>query len=275
MSDRNISNQSTIVLQQNFILLSHLTKLDLSKNQIEELPENFGELAKLKHLDLYRNNLNHLPLSFSKLKSLKWLDLKDNPLVPRIAEAAGPCLDNKQCQECARNIVLFYTQLQQQVEKEREIREKHRQQNLLINNTTAKKQTQEKKSKKKNNKKEKLENNNCSSKIASDTIKADQNSVIQSDSSNNTKAHGKSYLFVFYVLLLVVVFIIVLFICTSLDVSQTKNIDKYVRNVWNTGIDKLPEKLRYLAIQTGKHISDIHTFTGTQISRLIEVYIKK
>lgn len=259
-------------MQKNFILLSHLTKLDLSKNQIEELPENFGDLVKLKHLDLYRNNLKHLPLSFSKLKSLKWLDLKDNPLVPGIAEIAGPCLDNKQCQECAKNIVVFYTRLQQQVEKEREIREKHRQQNLLINNTITKKQTQEKKSKKKP-KKEKPENG-LSAKTMSNTNNIKEHNITQRDVTI-TKDDKKLVSSISYISLLIFVFITVLFICTSLNLSYTKNIEEYVRSMWNTTIDKLPEQLQYVAIRTGQHINEIHTFTGNQIGRLIEVYFKK
>lgn len=260
-----------IVLQKNFIVLSHLTKLDLSKNQIEELPENFGDLVRLKHLDLYRNNLKHLPLSFSQLKSLKWLDLKDNPLVPRITEVAGPCLDNKQCQDCARKIVIFYTQLQQQVEKEKEIREKHRQQNLLINSTSTKK-AQEKKSKKKQ-KKEKSENG-VSFKMTATTNNSKENNITPCDTSI-PKVHKSLVSFVFYVLLLIFAFIMVLFICTSLKLSYTKNVEEYARDLWNISINKLPVQLQHVAVRTGQHINEIHVFMGNQISRVVEVYFKK
>lgn len=44
--------------QENFaLMLTHLIKLDLSKNQLTELPENFGELVNLRHLDLYSNEV--------------------------------------------------------------------------------------------------------------------------------------------------------------------------------------------------------------------------
>ena len=42
-------------LPPNFPLLSHITKLDLSKNGLTELPENFGSFKALKSLDLYAN----------------------------------------------------------------------------------------------------------------------------------------------------------------------------------------------------------------------------
>lgn len=85
--------------------LTRLVKLDLSKNQITNLPDNFGLLVNLKHLDLYSNKLESLPLSFGNLKSLRWLDIKDNPLMPKLAEIAGQCLNEKECQAAARNTV--------------------------------------------------------------------------------------------------------------------------------------------------------------------------
>lgn len=38
-------------------MLKHLIKLDLSKNQLQELPDDFGKLEHLQHLDLYHNKL--------------------------------------------------------------------------------------------------------------------------------------------------------------------------------------------------------------------------
>lgn len=37
-------------------------------------------------------------------QSLKWLDLKDNPLDADLAKAAGDCLDEKQCKQCASRV---------------------------------------------------------------------------------------------------------------------------------------------------------------------------
>lgn len=38
------------------------------------------------------------------VQSLKWLDLKDNPLELGLAKAAGDCLDEKQCKQCATKV---------------------------------------------------------------------------------------------------------------------------------------------------------------------------
>lgn len=96
--------------------------MDLSKNQLSCLPDELGNLTSLQHLDLYNNKLTLLPVSFSQLRvgfthsrdacvcwrfiwlrfqNLKWLDLKDNPLEPNLAKAAGDCLDERQCKQCA------------------------------------------------------------------------------------------------------------------------------------------------------------------------------
>ena len=46
-----------LFLQASFPTLIHLVKLDLSKNQLKELPVHFGDLRNLKHLDLYSNQV--------------------------------------------------------------------------------------------------------------------------------------------------------------------------------------------------------------------------
>lgn len=94
-----------LYLQDTFCTLKHLVELDLSGNQLRELPKKFGELAQLQRLDLYNNQLTSLPLDFWQLKKLKWLDLKNNPsLEPDLAKAAGTCVDEKECKECAQNV---------------------------------------------------------------------------------------------------------------------------------------------------------------------------
>lgn len=55
-------------LQPEFCTLTHLVKVDLSKNQLTCLPEDLGNLSSLQHLDLYDNKLTALPLSFSQLR---------------------------------------------------------------------------------------------------------------------------------------------------------------------------------------------------------------
>ena len=88
-----------------------MVELDLSGNQLRELPKKFGELAQLQRLDLYNNQLTSLPLDFWQLKKLKWLDLKNNPsLEPDLAKAAGTCVDEKECKECAQNVSWLATE---------------------------------------------------------------------------------------------------------------------------------------------------------------------
>lgn len=101
-------------------LLSQIVQLDLSKNQLDELPENFGQLKNLKHLDLYANKISKLPVTFAQLKNLKWLDLKDNPLVPSLAQAAGPCITPNDCALCAKKVVALLQSMESQLMRERQ-----------------------------------------------------------------------------------------------------------------------------------------------------------
>ena len=58
-------------LQDNFVsALGHIVKLDLSSNQLAELPETFGNLSLLQHLDLFDNKLTKLPVAFFKVSVL-------------------------------------------------------------------------------------------------------------------------------------------------------------------------------------------------------------
>lgn len=54
--------------QPEFCSLTHLVKVDLSKNQLTCLPDDLGNLVNLQHLDLYNNKLTILPVSFSQLR---------------------------------------------------------------------------------------------------------------------------------------------------------------------------------------------------------------
>lgn len=54
--------------QPEFCNLTHLVKVDLSKNQLTCLPDELGNLSSLQHLDLYNNKLTLLPVSFSQLR---------------------------------------------------------------------------------------------------------------------------------------------------------------------------------------------------------------
>ncbi|XP_041830641.1 leucine-rich repeat-containing protein 59 isoform X1 [Melanotaenia boesemani] len=118
----DLSCNNIITLSPEFCSLTHLVRLDLSKNQLTCLPDDLGNLVNLQHLDLYNNKLTGLPVSFSQLKSLKWLDLKDNPLEPGLAKAAGDCLDEKQCKQCALKVLQHMRAIQDEVDRAREKR---------------------------------------------------------------------------------------------------------------------------------------------------------
>ncbi|XP_076345047.1 uncharacterized protein LOC143244378 isoform X1 [Tachypleus tridentatus] len=109
-------------LPNNFATLNHIIRLDLSKNELKELPRNIGNMTRLQHLDLYGNKLTMLPLTFCRLKNLKWLDLKNNPLEPKLKAVAGDCLDEKQCQQCAKKVVSFMQSIESDLEREKQKR---------------------------------------------------------------------------------------------------------------------------------------------------------
>ncbi|XP_037319538.2 leucine-rich repeat-containing protein 59 isoform X2 [Pungitius pungitius] len=115
----DLSCNSITSLPPEFCNLTHLVKVDLSKNQLTCLPDDLGNLANLQHLDLYNNKLTVLPVSFSQLRSLKWLDLKDNPLEADLAKAAGDCLDEKQCKQCATKVLQHMRGLHDEVDRAR------------------------------------------------------------------------------------------------------------------------------------------------------------
>ncbi|XP_029383259.1 leucine-rich repeat-containing protein 59 [Echeneis naucrates] len=118
----DLSCNNITSLPPEFCNLTHLVKVDLSKNQLTCLPDDLGNLTNLQHLDLYNNKLTVLPVSFSQLRSLKWLDLKDNPLEPGLAKAAGDCLDEKQCKQCATKVLQYMRAIQEEVDRAREKR---------------------------------------------------------------------------------------------------------------------------------------------------------
>ncbi|XP_072312740.1 leucine-rich repeat-containing protein 59 isoform X1 [Eucyclogobius newberryi] len=116
----DLSCNNITMLTPEFCGLVHLVKLDLNKNHLESLPEDFGSLVNLQHLDLLGNRLSDLPVSFAQLRSLKWLDLKDNPLELSLSKAAGDCLDERQCRQCAAKVLEHMRGLQEEEEKIRQ-----------------------------------------------------------------------------------------------------------------------------------------------------------
>ncbi|KAK4302598.1 hypothetical protein Pmani_025321 [Petrolisthes manimaculis] len=117
----DLSSNELTSLPSNFAQsLGHVTRLELGSNKIKELPQNFYKLQNLRHLDLYNNQLTDLPLTFCQLPSLKWLDLKGNPLNETLKKVAGDCLNRKECEAAARNVIAHLKNLQAQIEMEKE-----------------------------------------------------------------------------------------------------------------------------------------------------------
>ncbi len=99
--------------------LSHLNKLDLSRNQIKGLPENIGNLSNLKHLNLSYNHIATLPTTLGNLKNLKHLDLKSNNLGHKFAEIVGSCQNEAQCQQAAKNVLKAFSSSQSDSDKKK------------------------------------------------------------------------------------------------------------------------------------------------------------
>jgi Leucine-rich repeat (LRR) protein len=60
--------------------LESLTHLDLSHNQLTDLPPNLDQLTNLTHLGLSHNRFSDIPPVLSQLRPLLSLDLRGNPL---------------------------------------------------------------------------------------------------------------------------------------------------------------------------------------------------
>ncbi|EFA00165.1 leucine-rich repeat-containing protein 59 [Tribolium castaneum] len=260
----DLSNNHLKTLPGNFATLTHLTKLDLSKNQLSELPEDFGDLVKLKYLDLYQNQLQYLPLSFHKFKALKWLDLKDNPLVPAVAKVAGPCLDAKQCQSCAKDVVSFFTQVQEQIANDLESRQKQRQKQLEVN---QKQMDNNKKSKKKEKTKQKKENGPVKENPPKLANKKNKKAP---PSPKNT---GKASSFIKLIFTLLFLTLSVLFVLTSVKYERTRTIENSCVDLYYKAVDSLSPNLKVYATTVGSYVRFAHDKTGNVTLNVVN-YVK-
>ncbi|KAL1456934.1 hypothetical protein WDU94_001619 [Cyamophila willieti] len=149
----DLSNNKISNIGKNFpVQLTHIVKLNLSKNLLKSLPDNFGELINLKHLDLYSNKIQTFPLSFGNLKKLEWLDVKGNPLIPKVAQITGPCSNKKECESAAKNTVKTYAVMLKDVENEKKALLAEQKKKDKEEKAAAQQTKQEDKSKKNKNK---------------------------------------------------------------------------------------------------------------------------
>ena len=79
------SNVGISMIPESIGILTHLQKLILKRNNLQNLPESIQKLTSLKELDLSYNNLHEIPQILRSLNSLKNLNLKHNN-IQRIPE---------------------------------------------------------------------------------------------------------------------------------------------------------------------------------------------
>ena len=180
--------------------LTNLVSLDLSKNQLVELPNNIGLLIKLKKLDLYQNNLKMLPVGMAKMNQLKWLDIKGNPLNTSISSVAGDCLDDVGCKKCALSVVEAMKDVQAELERVKQKKLKEEQlitQKLHEEKEVREKLEKERRLKEKQALKEKRREQWKMSQAAKNESKTNGNTEKISDSPaqsvNVTKESTRSY----------------------------------------------------------------------------------
>ena len=66
-----------------------LQVLNISNNQIKQLPESIGNLERLHVLNASSNNLKALPNSIGRLKRLQTLDLRNNRHLRALPDVLG------------------------------------------------------------------------------------------------------------------------------------------------------------------------------------------
>ena len=76
----NLSKQSVDELPPELFELTSLTELDISDNNLRRLPPEIGDIANIEVLDISRNKITELPPEIGNLKRLVKLDVSNNEL---------------------------------------------------------------------------------------------------------------------------------------------------------------------------------------------------
>lgn len=199
--------------------------------------------------------------------------MKDNPLVPVIREAAGPCLDSKQCQACAKNIVQFYSELQQRVEAEKEMREKQRQRDLQANELALQKQKQqEKKNKKKEKKHKNVENTHRNNNVIDEPVTEDTSYSYLKNSEKQKKKRGFFSALLNIILTLIMhglFFALFVFLVTSLKFKLTLDLETKVVKQWGQFVQMVPPNYQPYLHDFSYYFLIVHTKTGESIYAVI------
>ena len=89
----NLSNNNLTQLPVEIVKLKQLTTLNLSYNKLTQLPVEIGQLTQLTTLELNSNKLTHLPVEIGQLTLLTTLHLSDNmienllnPIIQRVIQ---------------------------------------------------------------------------------------------------------------------------------------------------------------------------------------------
>jgi Leucine-rich repeat (LRR) protein len=85
----DVSNNDISNIPAWFFTLENLIYLDLSKNKISNLPSDISHLTKLKYLYIEANKLDLIPSKISRLSKLQKLNLRGN----RLIELPSDCFD--------------------------------------------------------------------------------------------------------------------------------------------------------------------------------------
>ena len=112
-----LTDNTRQIPEEFFVNLSHLRELELSNNQLPELPASIGQLTNLEELSLYRNRLISLPPEIGLLGELEKLDLSNNRLTS-LPRSIGSLINLEYLDLQCNHIIPWPTELINQLERQ-------------------------------------------------------------------------------------------------------------------------------------------------------------